>query len=87
MPEGGVLRLATRNAAGGVEIVVADSGAGVAEADAARIFEPFFSTKPSAPGLGLCVAQTIAETHGGGVYLAASRPTGAEFALRLPRRG
>jgi len=65
---------------------VADTGTGVAPHDAPRIFDPFFSTKPSGAGLGLCVAQTIAEAHGGSVRLVASGGPGAEFVLSLPTR-
>jgi two-component system sensor histidine kinase HupT/HoxJ len=63
---------------------VADTGPGVAARDAERIFDPFFSTKPAAAGLGLCVAQTIAESHGGAVLLMATGGPGVEFVLRLP---
>jgi len=86
MPDGGVLRIRARGGDGGVEIVVADTGGGVAHHDAARIFDPFFSTKPAGAGLGLCVAQTIAEAHGGSVRLVASGGPGAEFVLSLPAR-
>ncbi len=86
MPGGGVLRLRARPLPAGVEIAVADTGAGVAAEDVPRIFEPFFSTKPAAAGLGLCVAQTIAEVHGGSIRLAAAGGPGAEFVLALPAR-
>ena len=84
MPDGGALRIHARGAGGGAEIVVADTGGGVAHHDAARIFDPFFSTKPAGAGLGLCVVQTIAGAHGGGVRLVASGGPGAEFVLSLP---
>lgn len=86
MPDGGRLRISARGSDGSVEISVADTGSGVAAQDAARIFDPFFSTKPAGAGLGLCVAQTIAEAHGGGVRLVASDGPGAEFVLSLPAR-
>jgi signal transduction histidine kinase len=87
MPEGGTLRIRARRQPGAIEIAVADTGPGVATRDMARIFDPFFSTKPAAAGLGLCVAQTIAESHGGGVRLVAAGGPGAEFVLRLPLGG
>lgn len=86
MPEGGVLGIRARRCGDAIEIAVSDSGPGVAERDAPRIFDPFFSTKPAAAGLGLCVAQTIAESHGGSVRLGATGPGGAEFVLSLPAR-
>jgi len=86
MPDGGVLRIRAYSRNGTVEISVADTGSGVAHHDAPRIFDPFFSTKPAGAGLGLCVAQTIAEAHGGSVRLVASGGPGAEFMLLLPAR-
>lgn len=87
MPSGGRLEIRARRADGTVDIAVCDTGAGVAPHDVPRIFDPFFSTKPAAAGLGLCVAQTIAEAHGGTVRLAAAGAPGAEFVLTLPARG
>ena len=84
MPDGGTLCIRVTRCPGAIEIAVADTGPGVAERDAPRIFDPFFSTKEAAAGLGLCVAQTIAESHGGGVRLVAVGGPGAEFVLRLP---
>jgi signal transduction histidine kinase len=84
MPGGGMLRIEACRHVDAVEIAVADTGSGVAARDAERIFDPFFSTKPAAAGLGLCVAQTIAESHGGAVRLVATGGPGAEFVLRLP---
>lgn len=86
MPDGGTVRIAVRRREEAIEIVVGDTGPGVPAHDAPRIFDPFFSTKPSAPGLGLCVAQTIAESHGGSVRLVAVGQPGAEFVLSLPAR-
>jgi signal transduction histidine kinase len=86
MPGGGVLGIGVRARDGVVDIVVSDSGPGVAEHDAPRIFDPFFSTKPAAAGLGLCVAQTIAEAHGGRVRLTPGTAHGAEFVLTIPVR-
>ncbi len=84
MTAGGRLRVRVRREPGGVEIAVADTGPGVPPHDAPRIFEPFFSTKRSAAGLGLSVALTIAEAHGGSLRLAQRGTPGAEFVLTLP---
>jgi C4-dicarboxylate-specific signal transduction histidine kinase len=73
---------AAREDAGNLRITVLDSGPGVAEADAARIFEAFVSGKPSGMGLGLAVSRAIAEAHGG-TLSAAPGPRG-EFRLVLP---
>jgi signal transduction histidine kinase len=67
-----------------VEVVVEDSGPGLDPAAAGRLFEPFYTTKPSGLGMGLAISHTIAEAHGGALR-AANRPAGgAEFTLTLP---
>lgn len=84
MPAGGVVRVAARRRQGAVDVTVSDTGAGVPVEDAPHIFDPFFSTKRSAAGLGLAVVQRIAAAHGGTVRLAAAGGPGAQFVLSLP---
>jgi two-component system C4-dicarboxylate transport sensor histidine kinase DctB len=64
-------------------ILVADSGAGVPEELAPRIFEPSFTTKPAGTGLGLAISRRLVRLHGGDLILARRGP-GATFALTLP---
>lgn len=84
MPSGGRLEIRTRRVAETIAIAVCDTGPGIAPHDAPHIFDPFFSTKRAAAGLGLCVAQTIAASHEGTVRLDATRTSGAAFVLSLP---
>jgi two-component system NtrC family sensor kinase len=73
-----------------VELRVVDDGPGVPAAIAARIFEPFFSTKEAGEGtgLGLSISRSIAESHGGKLFLDSAPDTpGATFVLRLPALG
>lgn len=92
MPEGGTLRIASREARhegrDWVEIEVADTGPGIAPEVLARIFDPFFTTKRSrGTGLGLSISQTLV-TQAGGIILAASEPgRGSRFTIRLPAAG
>ena len=67
-----------------LEIWVIDNGPGVADELKSRLFEPFVSGRPGGTGLGLAVAASVAEAHGGSLRLAESGPKGARFVLRLP---
>jgi two-component system sensor histidine kinase HydH len=85
MPEGGTLDVHLGATDGQVELRVEDSGPGIAPELLPRLFQPFVSTKETGLGLGLVVAQRIAESHQG-TLAAANRPAGgACFTLRLPR--
>jgi signal transduction histidine kinase len=64
---------------------VDDNGPGIAEADRARVFEPYYTTKAHGTGLGLAIVKRIAFDHGGSVAVSASPLGGARFTLRLPR--
>jgi two-component system sensor histidine kinase FlrB len=65
-------------------ISVSDTGPGVLAGDAARIFEPGFSTHPGSPGLGLAVCCKIAEQHGGSLASCNRAGAGATFTLTFP---
>jgi len=67
-----------------VEIRVGDNGPGVQNASRDRIFEPFYTSRPDGTGLGLAVARSVAEAHGGSLALEPSAAPGATFVLRLP---
>jgi C4-dicarboxylate-specific signal transduction histidine kinase len=70
---------------GSLEILMADSGPGIAPQDLARLFDPFFTTKdPGAgSGLGLAISHSIIESFGGSIDAANSEKGGAAFTLRL----
>lgn len=83
--QGGRVTIRTRSAADTVEIAVADTGSGIAEAIRGKLFEPHFTTKPEGSGLGLAIARSIVEEHGGTIDLARAKAgEGATFRLRLP---
>jgi len=84
-PEHRKVTLHTRAVAeGAVDIVVADSGAGIDAAVMSRIFEPFFTTKPNGMGMGLSVSHTIVEAHGGKLWAENAPQGGAVFHVALP---
>lgn len=70
-------------AVSGGTITVRDRGPGIDEADRARIFEPFVTTRTKGTGLGLAVARRIAEQHGGSLDGATHPDGGAIFTLKL----
>ena len=70
---------------GHVRLTVADSGPGVATDIAARVFEPFVTTKPGGMGLGLAISRSLLRAQGGELeYREAGGGSGARFELRLP---
>jgi C4-dicarboxylate-specific signal transduction histidine kinase len=69
---------------GGVELMVEDSGKGIAESDLARVFEPFHTTKPEGLGMGLSISRTIVQAHGGKIWAENNARHGAIFHCVLP---
>jgi signal transduction histidine kinase len=86
MPEGGTLTLASHdNAEGGVDIVVADTGAGLDAPLLAELFKPFVTRKKDGTGLGLWISRSIVERYGGDIRAAnrADGRSGAVFTVVL----
>ncbi|UCV13308.1 cache domain-containing protein [Dechloromonas denitrificans] len=89
MPEGGVLRLIAEDwdesdMPVGLRLVVADSGAGISDADKARLFKPFFTAnKTDGTGLGLWVSQSLIERYGGRITVDSLAGRGTRFAVWL----
>lgn len=67
-----------------LRIDVADQGEGIKQEHAARMFEPFFSTKPRGTGLGLAISQRIVAEHGGTMRAVPNRPHGTVIRVTLP---
>jgi two-component system NtrC family sensor kinase len=84
--EGGHLWLRTEPLAGGIRVVVKDDGGGVPPEILPQIFEPFFTTKEDKlrTGLGLAVAKSIVEQHGGAIEAQSEPGKGAAFIVTLP---
>ena len=67
-----------------VEITVRDTGVGIPEEALPRLFDPFYTTKPSGSGLGLAIAYRIMQDHGGLISVSSAPATGTSVALRFP---
>jgi PAS domain S-box-containing protein len=100
MPDGGTLRAAVRlvTSPGGppgleragqgagayVEVALTDTGIGIAPENLAKIFDPFFSTRPNGTGLGLAMAYSIVRKHDGHLRVESRLGEGSSFTLYLP---
>ncbi|HTX53256.1 MAG TPA: ATP-binding protein [Candidatus Baltobacteraceae bacterium] len=80
----------TPEAAGQAEVLVEDDGVGIPADAIPHLFDRFYRVDParsrdgSSAGLGLCIAKTIAEAHGGTIEVASALGAGSTFTLRLP---
>ncbi|MEY2491962.1 MAG: two-component system, sensor histidine kinase and response regulator [Verrucomicrobiota bacterium] len=69
-----------------VDVRVEDTGHGIAPAQMAKIFDPYFTTKQgkSGPGLGLYITKKVVEDHNGSIKVDSTPPAGTSFTIRLP---
>jgi two-component system nitrogen regulation sensor histidine kinase NtrY len=67
-----------------VELVVADSGAGVSPDDKEKLFLPYFSTKNRGTGLGLAIVSHIVAEHNAQIRVEDNQPAGARFTVEIP---
>jgi signal transduction histidine kinase len=64
---------------------VQDAGTGLSDGTEERIFEPFYTTKAAGMGMGLSIARSIIEAHGGSIWATNNQNRGATFHFALPR--
>ncbi len=82
----GFVRLAARSVeANEVEVIVEDTGVGIAAEDQERIFDLYYTTKAEGAGLGLGLVHRIVSEHGGRLELHSELGEGTRFTLRFPR--
>ncbi|MEZ4868467.1 MAG: ATP-binding protein [Caldilineaceae bacterium] len=90
-PKGGAVRLMARRLAEQVEVMIEDTGEGIRQEDAARIFDQFYRGEKSrsratgGAGLGLAIAKGFVEAHGGTIRVESEPGRGARFIFTLPR--
>jgi len=84
MPGDGQLIARTYGISGGVAIDLIDTGVGMEETTAMKMFEPFYSTKNGGSGLGLPTARKIIESHGGRIAVQSEVGRGTKFVIEFP---
>lgn len=75
---------AGRIGSNGIEVVVSDTGPGIAQDHLDRLFDPFFTTRPQGMGMGLAICRTIVDAHRGSISVNSAPGQGATFRLTLP---
>jgi C4-dicarboxylate-specific signal transduction histidine kinase len=83
-PERRRLMVRTASQNGSVSVLVNDTGPGLAQDQPARIFEAFYTTKGGGMGMGLSIARSIVEAHGGAIEAANNAEGGATVRFTLP---
>jgi PAS domain S-box-containing protein len=84
MEQGGELTLKTEFKDGQIDILVIDTGSGIAEDNLSKIFEPYFTTKETGSGLGLTLVFKIIREHRGEITVKSKEGQGTRFKITLP---
>lgn len=82
--EGGTIEISTQQDADWLRVSIRDNGSGIAPADQAKLFQPYFTTKETGTGLGLFVCRLILERNDGRIELTDTSPQGTTFSVLLP---
>jgi len=80
----GTLRIRTDLDDTYVIVSFVDTGGGMSAENLSRVFEPYFTTKPSGTGLGLLIVRRIVREHGGELSIESSQGKGLTLTIRLP---
>jgi two-component system NtrC family sensor kinase len=83
---GGIITLGAKQAGNHIIVTVSDNGPGIADANIARVFDPFYTTKPvgKGTGLGLSICYGIINKVGGDIKVHSTKGEGATFEIRFP---
>jgi signal transduction histidine kinase len=84
MKSRGILRIRTDMDESHVLVRFTDTGGGISPENLSRVFEPYFTTKPSGTGLGLLIVRRIVREHGGELSIESGEGKGLTLTIRLP---
>jgi signal transduction histidine kinase len=84
MKRHGTLRIRTDVDDTHIIVSFVDTGGGMSAGNLSRVFEPYFTTKPSGSGLGLLIVRRIVREHGGELSIESSEGKGLTLTIRLP---
>lgn len=79
-----LVTVSTRRRSQAVEVSVRDTGAGLAPEMSAHLFEAFMTTKPERLGMGLSIARSIIESHGGRIHYSHTVEDGTTLSFIVP---
>jgi len=84
MKNGGTLQISLIADKSIITVAVSDTGTGIEKKDLPRIYDPYFTSKPTGTGLGLAVVQKIMEAHGGTINVESTAEQGTTVFLQFP---
>jgi two-component system nitrogen regulation sensor histidine kinase NtrY len=85
MPDGGALRMVTSASEGSLTVEIADTGEGLTEEEASRLFTPYYTTKRHGTGLGLAIVQSVISDHGARISVSSQPAHGTTFRIEFRR--
>ncbi len=84
-PDSGSIEIETSLDDSSVTVKITDDGPGISPDDLDRVYERFFTTKENGTGLGMFIAQSVVQAHGGSIKLDSQLQSGTAVTVRLPR--
>jgi two-component system nitrogen regulation sensor histidine kinase NtrY len=85
MPQGGTLKLRTRQQDDRAYVEISDTGTGLTSEECERLFTPYYTSKEHGTGLGLAIVQSVVSDHGGRISVQSQAGRGTTFVIELPR--
>jgi signal transduction histidine kinase len=86
MPNGGTLTIRSKKVNNAIQLEVEDTGVGIKPEDMEKIFQPFYTTKPTGTGLGLVSSKATVEALGGTINVDSTFGAGTKVTLILPQK-